>query len=238
MPNWREEYIHRLTESVNSEGQVFDQLAAITRQMGFEYCSFGVRAPLIGSAPQEYWWTTYPERWQSHYLGHNYLVIDPVIDATLRSPVPVIWNEELFTQQRGFWEDARAHGVRHGWTIAVHGRHGELGVISLARSADELTSDELADCEAKLVWLSHAANGVVENIIAQKNAPAVMPVLTQREREVLRWTAFGKTSDEIGMILGISSRTVNFHITMVLEKLEAVNKTQAVAKAVILDLLY
>jgi DNA-binding CsgD family transcriptional regulator len=31
---------------------------------------------------------------------------------------------------------------------------------------------------------------------------------------------------------------VNFHITMVLEKLEAVNKTQAVAKAVILDLLY
>ena len=80
---------------------------------------------------------------------------------------------------------------------------------------------------------------MVENLIAQKNAPAVMPVLTQREREVLRWTAFGKTSDEIGMILGTtSSRTVNFHITMVLEKLEAVNKTQAVAKAVILDLLY
>ena len=79
---------------------------------------------------------------------------------------------------------------------------------------------------------------MVENLIAQKNAPAVMPGLTQREREVLRWTAFGKTSDEIGMILGISARTVNFHVTMVLEKLEAVNKTQAVAKAVILDLLY
>jgi LuxR family transcriptional regulator, quorum-sensing system regulator SolR len=238
MPNWREEYIDRLTGSVNSEGQVFDQLAEITRQIGFEYCSFGVRAPLIGSAPQEFWWTTYPERWQSHYLGNNYLTIDPVIDATLHSPVPVTWNDQLFVNQRGFWEEARSHGVSHGWTLAVHGRHGELGLISLARSSGVLSSDELAECEARLVWLAHAANGVVENLIAQKNAPAVMPVLTQREREVLRWTALGKTSDEIGMILGISARTVNFHITMVLEKLEAVNKTQAVAKAVILDLLY
>ena len=223
MPNWREEYIDRLTGSVNSEGEVFDQLAAITRQIGFEYCSFGVRAPLIGSAPQEFWWTTYPERWQSHYLGNNYLSIDPVIDATLHSPLPVVWNDQLFVNQRGFWEDARSHGVRHGWTVAVHGRHGELGVISLARSAT-LTSDELAEVEAKLVWLSHAANGVIENMISRKNAPAVLPVLTQREREVLRWTALGKTSDEIGMILGISARTVNFHITMVLEKLEATNK--------------
>jgi LuxR family transcriptional regulator, quorum-sensing system regulator SolR len=238
MPNWREEYIDRLTGSVNSEGQVFEQLAEITRQMGFEYCSFGVRAPLIGSAPQEFWWTTYPERWQSHYLGHNYLTIDPVIDATLHSPVPVVWNDQLFVNQPSFWEEARAHGVCHGWTLAVHGRHGELGLISLARSAGALSSDELAECEARLVWLAHAANGVVENLIAQKNSPTVMPVLTQREREVLRWTALGKTSDEIGVILGISARTVNFHITMVLDKLEAVNKTQAVAKAVILDLLY
>jgi LuxR family quorum-sensing system transcriptional regulator SolR len=238
MPNWREEYIHRLTDSITSEGQVFDELASITRQMGFEYCSFGVRAPLIGSAPQEFWWTTYPERWQTHYLGNNYLNVDPVIDATLHSPVPVVWNDKLFVNQRGFWEEARAHGVCHGWTLAVHGRHGELGMISLARSVGTLSSDELAETEAKLVWLSHAANGVVENLIAKKNAPNAMPVLTQREREVLRWTALGKTSDEIGMILGISARTVNFHITMVLEKLEAVNKTQAVAKAVILDLLY
>ncbi|MEP6484917.1 MAG: autoinducer binding domain-containing protein [Rudaea sp.] len=237
MANWREEYIERLTGPVSSEGEVFDQLAAITRQIGFEYCSFGVRAPLIGSAPQEFWWTTYPERWQSHYLGNNYLAIDPVIDATLHSPLPVVWNERLFAGQRGFWEDARAHGVRQGWTVAVHGRHGELGVVSLARSGS-LGSDELAEVEAKLVWLSHTANGVIENMIASRNAPAVMPVLTQREREVLRWTAVGKTSDEIGMILAISARTVNFHITMVLEKLEAVNKTQAVAKAVILDLLY
>ena len=135
-----------------------------------------------------------------------------MIDATLKSPIPVVWNEQPFTQQRGFWEEARAHGVRDGWTIAVHGRHGELGVISLARSKKNSPPTNSRN-RSQTGLASHAANGVVENFIAQKNAPAVMPVLTQREREVLRWTAFGKTSDEIGLILGISSRTVNFHIT-------------------------
>jgi LuxR family transcriptional regulator len=53
----------------------------------------------------------------------------------------------------------------------------------------------------------------------------------------LRWTAAGKTSSEVGTILGISARTVNYHIASILLKLEAVNKTQAVVKAVMLNLL-
>jgi len=61
--------------------------------------------------------------------------------------------------------------------------------------------------------------------------------LTEREVSVLKWTAAGKTSAEIGIILGISTRTVNFHITTALTKLDAVNKTQAVVKAVMLGLL-
>ena len=61
--------------------------------------------------------------------------------------------------------------------------------------------------------------------------------LSERERDVLRWTAAGKTSSETGMILGISARTVNYHMTSILLKLNAVNKTHAVVKAVTLDLL-
>jgi len=37
--------------------------------------------------------------------------------------------------------------------------------------------------------------------------------------------------------MGISARTVNYHMTSILLKLNAVNKTQAVVKAVMLDLL-
>jgi LuxR family transcriptional regulator/LuxR family quorum-sensing system transcriptional regulator SolR len=55
--------------------------------------------------------------------------------------------------------------------------------------------------------------------------------LTAREREILHWASEGKTSEIIGAILNISTRTVNFHISNVLTKLVAVNKVQAVAKA-------
>ena len=59
-----------------------------------------------------------------------------------------------------------------------------------------------------------------------------------REREVMRWTAAGKTAYEVGRILGITTRTVNFHVASVLEKLNVPNKTQAAVKATVLDLMH
>jgi LuxR family quorum-sensing system transcriptional regulator CciR len=61
--------------------------------------------------------------------------------------------------------------------------------------------------------------------------------LTVRELEVLKWISVGKTSWDIGMILRISERTVNFHIKNLLPKLDAVNRAQAVAMALKLGLL-
>ena len=103
--------------------------------------------------------------------------------------------------------------------------------------ADAIEAAELAETEAKLVWLAHMSNGVVGNIVGEKHAMMSVQELTGRECEVLRWTAAGKTSGEIGIILGISTRTVNFHITTALTKLNAVNKTQAVVKALMLDMI-
>ena len=57
-------------------------------------------------------------------------------------------------------------------------------------------------------------------------------MLSKREKEVLRWIAEGKTAWEISVILNISERTVSFHTSNILAKLNAVNKTHAVALAV------
>jgi DNA-binding NarL/FixJ family response regulator len=86
-------------------------------------------------------------------------------------------------------------------------------------------------------WLSHGRSDIIGQLAVRENTSHVSLELTERERDVLRWTAAGKTSSETGMILGISARTVNYHITSILLKLNAVNKTQAVVKAVMLDLL-
>ena len=55
--------------------------------------------------------------------------------------------------------------------------------------------------------------------------------LNDREVETLTWVARGKTSAEIAEILGLTKRTVDFHIDNARPKLGAATRTQAVIKA-------
>lgn len=56
--------------------------------------------------------------------------------------------------------------------------------------------------------------------------------LTDREIDCLNWTAAGKTSAEISEIIGLSEHTVNHYLNRATRKLDTVNRTQAVAKAI------
>jgi DNA-binding CsgD family transcriptional regulator len=55
--------------------------------------------------------------------------------------------------------------------------------------------------------------------------------LTEREVEVLRWVACGKTNRDIGDILGLSPRTVNKHLEHVYIKLGVETRTAATSVA-------
>jgi DNA-binding response OmpR family regulator len=55
--------------------------------------------------------------------------------------------------------------------------------------------------------------------------------LTDREIEALTWAARGKTSSEIAMILGLTKRTVDFHIDNARLKLNASTRMHAAVKA-------
>ncbi|MGC2413520.1 MAG: response regulator transcription factor [Stellaceae bacterium] len=55
--------------------------------------------------------------------------------------------------------------------------------------------------------------------------------LNDREVEVLTWAARGKTSAEIAQILGLTKRTIDFHIDNARAKLGAATRTAAVIKA-------
>ncbi len=51
--------------------------------------------------------------------------------------------------------------------------------------------------------------------------------LTSREREVLSYAAQGMTNKQIAAVVGISDRTVQFHLGNVLSKLDAASRTEA-----------
>lgn len=76
------------------------------------------------------------------------------------------------------------------------------------------------------------------NNIKEKSDLSVGDVqLTDREKEILSWLMEGKSSWDIGQILSISERTVKFHVNNICIKLNAVNRTHAVAKAILNKIL-
>jgi DNA-binding CsgD family transcriptional regulator len=63
------------------------------------------------------------------------------------------------------------------------------------------------------------------------------PSLTEREIECLKWSAEGKTYEDIGLLLGISARTVRFFLENARHKLGSLNTTHAVAAAMLRGLI-
>lgn len=215
---------------------MFDYVAGHFRRLGFSFCSYGVRLPLPLAQPRIDIRHSYPEAWMKRFDTQHYLAVDPTIKHALRSTDFVLWSPELFRDAGDMWEDANAHGLKVGWGKPSH-RNGMVSMLSLSREADPLSPVEIAAHAADLTRMSEmllVSSGPLQ-IAAQ--IPESRAVLTEREKEILRWTADGKTSHDIGCILSLSVATINFHINKAVAKLDAVNKTQAVIKAVLLGLL-
>jgi DNA-binding NarL/FixJ family response regulator len=73
--------------------------------------------------------------------------------------------------------------------------------------------------------------------IARRTAPPLAEPLSARERDVLRLLAEGRSNKEIAAELGIAEGTVKNHMTNVLGKLGALDRTQAALRARELDLI-
>lgn len=231
-----EENLHSLL-TIHDQGQYFDKITHMAQTLGFEYCAYGARMPFPLSAPRTEMVNNYPAAWQHCYQDKHYIEQDPTVVMGLRSTIPFVWSEALFSGSRELWEDARAYGLRNGWAQACRDVNGVIGMITLARSGDEITDSELNEHEPLLMYLAQVAHVGLSRFFLEHSSYSQEVKLTPREAEILRWTAEGKTSAEIGEILNIAERTVNFHVNSTLAKLNAANKTSAVVQAALRGLL-
>ncbi|MBS0251410.1 MAG: helix-turn-helix transcriptional regulator [Proteobacteria bacterium] len=78
-----------------------------------------------------------------------------------------------------------------------------------------------------------------QHIFGEQNVPPESEsiALTPREHECLTWAAIGKSSWEIGQVLGITEATVNFHLGNAATKLGVRGRILAVSKAIRLGLI-
>lgn len=236
MDAWQEEKMQSLL-SAETETAFFTAMTNAAKELGFEYCAYGMRLPLPVSKPKVFMLNNYDKNWQERYARENYLAVDPTVAHGMRSVMPLVWSDQVFKASRPFWEDARSHGLKFGWAQSCFDARGLGGMLTLARSEDKISSSELLSHAHRMSWLAHLAHEGMSVLLVAKLMPEAGVELSSREVEVLRWTAEGKTSSEVSEILHISERTVNFHVNNALEKLGAANKTAAAIKAAILGLL-
>lgn len=237
MKAWQDEQLQVLLAE-EDEYSVFDKVAKIAKQLGFDHCSYGIRASLPVSRQRIVTFNTYPVEWRERYAKQNYLAVDPTVRHGLTSPLPVVWADELFAKARDFWEDARSFDLRYGWAQPCRDAQGVLGMLTVARSHEELSPAEMQEKSIHLAWLAQITHVAMARILARKLVPEASVKLSNRETAVIRWTAEGKNAAEIAEIMGLSTRTVTFHIGNVVKKLNATNKTAAAVRAAVLGLIY
>ncbi|MES2351385.1 MAG: LuxR family transcriptional regulator [Pseudomonadota bacterium] len=234
--DWQARHIESLL-TATSENEFFAALSIAARELGFDYCAYGMRLPWPISNPKLIMVNNYPTAWQQRYAAQGFLAVDPTVQHGMKSVLPLVWTEKVFEGCRGFWEEARAHGLNVGIAQSSYNAMGVGGLLTLARSNEALSEAEIRENSLKVSWLVQYAHEGMTRLVSAGQVAEPPPSLTAREVEVLRWTADGKTSGEVGQIMNISERTVNFHINNSLVKLGAVNKTALVIKAAMLRLL-
>ncbi|APG18635.1 transcriptional regulator SdiA [Kosakonia radicincitans DSM 16656] len=221
---WRREMMSRFQEMTAAK-DVYTELQRQTQLLEFDYFSLCVRHPVPFTRPRISVETTYPQAWMQQYQAENYFAIDPVLKAENFIQGHLPWNDKLFQDAMVLWDAARDHGLRKGISQCLMLPNHALGFLSVSRSSllgKMMPEDEIELRLQTLVQLSLLALTRLEDQMVL--TPEMR--FSKREREILKWTAEGKTSAEIAMILSISENTVNFHQKNMQKKFNAPNKTQ------------
>jgi DNA-binding NarL/FixJ family response regulator len=108
-------------------------------------------------------------------------------------------------------------------------RAGATGYLLKTAELDEIAAAARATSEGRPVFSPELAGHVMD---LDLSAPAEVadPTwerLTEREREVLRLLARGRTYDRIGEALVVSPRTIETHVRNILHKLQVTNRHEA-----------
>lgn len=211
---------------------VQESIENVARHFGVDYVTLHIARNAQFGTDNPYVRTTYPSAWISHYLLHNLVTVDPILQMAVASDKPFDWSEVPVTAAgRKMMESAVAFGLGvNGYTIPCVDSLGRKSILSLNSRMDRDAWTALlqrhADALANIGRDLHIKS-LAEAMVGVTDAPQLSP----REHECLVWTAGGKTYSEIAIILDLSEHTVRSYLKVARLKLDSVSMAQAVAKA-------
>jgi len=160
---------------------------------------------------------------------------DPVMAKLMTQSMPVVYDQKTYAAAGAgeVWEAQAPYGFKTGIAVKLHlpgNKHFLLGVDR--EEALPEPGAQLMQMVAGLQLLAAHALTTADRLLGPRIDKTDLPKLTRRELDVLSWTAQGKTAWEVSVILGMSEKTVNFHLGNVMRKLGVSSKHQAVLRCV------
>lgn len=178
----------------------------------------------------------WPAELLSTYDQEGLLPTSPVLQRLRRTTLPFVYDLALAPNREAsksqlviaLFEKFR---MTRFICLPTHDASGMRGAVSLAGDREPFSPEEIKD-------LCYVAIHVYDRLAEIRSMDVrVVDALTDREIDCLNWTAAGKTSAEIAEILALSEHTVNHYLNRATKKLDTVNRTQAVAKALRVGLI-
>lgn len=215
-------------------------MRTLVRGLGFDsfrYGRFDEDAPRRSSS--SLFWATEPREWHEVYARNAYVEIDPRVTDTRGRAAPMLWDSARLRAEprmQRFVRDAARFGIRSGVAVSFRDVHHERVVVAFNSQVSPVDSARETRIARRLGHVMLLATSfhdlfMADATVSGSSAELRGEPLTARELQCLQMAAHGLTSNDIGVKLQISERTVNFHFHNIMAKLCVLNRSEAVAKA-------
>ncbi|WP_414499505.1 LuxR C-terminal-related transcriptional regulator [Zymobacter sp. IVIA_12111.31 C1] len=231
---WQIDLYDGLNNAVDMQ-DVLDVALKTVKPLGFDYAGWRTQLPIPISKHKTLALNTSEDEVLEKVSDGGYDESQGVQHCS-RSIEPFYWlgnrSDSVFNKTPELWEEYYSLGRFGGWAQSLIEKKSMFSLFWVDTSS-EILQEDIDNVYFKMQWISIS-------VLSKMNQFNIKPniILSEREKEVLRWSGDGKTADEIGLILSLSHSTVNFHLRNAMHKLDAKNKTSAVVKAIYLNLLH
>ncbi|EDQ34151.1 DNA-binding HTH domain-containing protein [Hoeflea phototrophica DFL-43] len=234
---FNEDLFQRL-KTATTEHELAVSLQALTSEFDFRFFSiFDIPATFSDRLSKHIRLSNLPSEYIEEYDSLNLLSNSSVFAMLRQSTAPMTRFLDLAVKERPTEEQQvmRAVFEKHNMTMGVyfpvHGSNGRRAAMAFYGTRPALSFAETGVLGLCVLHAFDAYSKMTNKTGTKANG------ITTRELEVLHWAANGKTSTEIAAILSLSDHTVNTYMNSAMRKLDCVNRTQLVAKALRLHLI-
>jgi DNA-binding CsgD family transcriptional regulator len=178
---------------------------------------------------------SFPEEWLYLYWKNRYAEVDPVLHALMQSQRTQVWSQVYANvtseREKEFVETATSFGLTDGVTAGSLDPSCGVATFFAFAGGDTAEHSRFVEFLDYLGQHLHWALLRAASLISPSTDMCVTK-LSPREVTILNWIKNGKTNWEISQIVGVTERTIRFHVESIFGKLDVSSRTQAVAVAV------